>query len=86
MIRSILNKTLYELLEGWKLNPAHLHYVHNNRKDALGKFEAKSDKEIFLGYPSHSKACKVYNKGTKYIKQSAHIIFDKASSMVKKVF
>lgn len=27
-------------------------YVHNNGKDALEKFDAKSDKEIFLGYAS----------------------------------
>jgi len=36
----------------------------NNGKDALGKFDAKSDESIFLGYSSQSKASRVFNKRT----------------------
>lgn len=73
MIRPILNKIPYELLKGIKLNLAHLRsfdclfYIYNNGKDVLGKFDAKSDDGIFLGYSSHSKVYKVYNKRTKCI-------------------
>ena len=39
-------------------------YVYNNGKDALGKFDPRSDEAIFLGYSSHSEAYKVFNKRT----------------------
>jgi len=56
LIRPILKKTPYELLNGRKPNIGHLKvfgckcYILNNGKDSLGKFDAKSDKGIFLGY------------------------------------
>ena len=56
MIRPILNKT-HELFKGRKPNIMHLRvfgckcYVHNNGKDALGKFDPRSDEAIFLGNP-----------------------------------
>lgn len=70
MIRPILNMTPYELFKGKKPNISHLRvfgckcFVHNNGKDSLGKFDHRSDEAIFLGYSSHSKAYKVYNKRT----------------------
>jgi len=89
MIRSILNKTPYELFKGRKPNIMHLRifgrrcYVHNNRKDALGKFDARSDETIFLGYSSHSKAYKVFNKRTLYIEESVHVLFDESNPLVE---
>ena len=68
MIRPILNKTPYELFKGRKPNIMHLrifgckYFVHNNGKDALGKFDPRSDEVIFPGYSSHSKAYKVFEK------------------------
>ena len=68
MIRPILNKTPYELFKGRKPNIIYLRifeckcYVHNNGKDALGKFDPRSDEVIFPGYSSHSKAYKVFEK------------------------
>ncbi|XP_070020576.1 uncharacterized protein [Nicotiana sylvestris] len=68
MIRSLLNKTPYELLNGRKPKLTHLRsfrckcYVLNNRKDQFGKFDAKSDEGIYLGYSSQSNAYKIYNK------------------------
>ncbi|XP_075096457.1 uncharacterized protein LOC142174542 [Nicotiana tabacum] len=82
MIRSLLNKTPYELLNGRKPKLTHLRtfgckcFVLNNVKEALGKFNAKSDEGIFLGYSSQSKAYKVYNKRTQCIEESIHVIFD----------
>ncbi|XP_070025549.1 uncharacterized protein [Nicotiana sylvestris] len=53
-------------------------YVLNNGKDQLGKFDAKSDEVIFLGYSSQSKAYKIYNKRTQCIEESVHVIFDES--------
>ncbi|XP_070040582.1 uncharacterized protein [Nicotiana tomentosiformis] len=84
MIRSLLNKTPYELLNGRKPKLTHLRtfgykcFVLNNGKEALGKFNAKCDEGIFLGYSSQSKAYKVYNKRTQCVEKSIHVIFDKS--------
>ena len=65
-IRKILNKTPYEFWKGRKPNISYFHvfgctcYILNN-KDILGKFDSKSDKGIFLGYSTSSKAYRVYN-------------------------
>ena len=73
MIRSVLNKTPYELLKGRKPNLAHLRafgcvcFIHNNDKDNLGKFDAKSDEGIFLRYSSQSKAYKILNRRTNHV-------------------
>ena len=41
-------------------------YILNDREN-LGKFDAKSDKGIFLGYSTSSRAYRVYNKRTKTV-------------------
>ena len=46
-----------------------------NTKDNLGKFDAKSDVGIFLGYSTSSKAFRVFNKRTMVVVQSIHVIF-----------
>ncbi|XP_075083368.1 uncharacterized protein LOC142167111 [Nicotiana tabacum] len=64
VVRLILEKTPYELLRGRKLNITHLrafgckYFMHNNGKEALGKFDDRSDEGIFLGYSPHSNAYK----------------------------
>ncbi|XP_070004634.1 uncharacterized protein [Nicotiana sylvestris] len=84
MIRSLLNKTPYELLNGRKPKPTHLLtfgcicFSHNNGKEVVGNFVAKSDEGIFLGYSFQSKAYKVYNKRTQCVEESIHVIFDEA--------
>jgi len=88
MIRPILNKTS-ELFKGRKPNIMHLRifdykcYVHNNGKDALEKFDPRSDEAIFLGYSSHSKAYKVFNKRTLCIEESVHVLFDESNSLIE---
>ncbi|CAN0908181.1 Retrovirus-related Pol polyprotein from transposon RE1, partial [Linum grandiflorum] len=47
-----------------------------NTKDHLGKFDAKSDEGIFLGYSNLSKAYRVFNKRSNKIEESIHVLFD----------
>ena len=87
LIRPILKKTPYELYNGRKPNISHLHvfeckcFVLNNDKDNLGKFDAKSDEGIFVGYSLHSKAFRIYNKRTKIIEESIHIAFNETNAI-----
>ena len=67
-IHCILKRTPYKLWKGRLPNISYFHafgckcFVHNNGKETLGKFDAKSDKGIFLCYSSISKAYIVFNK------------------------
>ena len=85
LIRPILKKTPYELFNGRKPNISHLHvfgckcFVLNNGKENLGKFDAKADEGIFLGYSLHSKAYRIYNKRTMNIEESIHVSFDESN-------
>ena len=80
LLRPILKKTPYEL---WKNKKPNISYFKIfgckcfilNTKDNLGKFVAKSDVGIFLGYSSSSKAFRVFNKRTMIVKESIHVIF-----------
>ena len=56
----------------------------NNDKTNLGKFDAKSDKGIFLGYSNHSKAYRVYNENTRVVEESTHVKFDELMSPLRK--
>jgi len=90
LIRPILKKTPYELYKGRKPNIYHLHvfgckcFVLNNGTDNLGKFDAKSDECIFLGYSSNSKAFRIYNERTMIIEEFIHIFFYETNSKAKK--
>ena len=81
LIRPILKKTPYELLNGRKPNMSHLKvfgckcYILNNGKESLGKFDATSDKGIFLGYSLNSHAYRVYNKKLMTVEESIHVVF-----------
>ena len=48
-------------------------FIHNNGKDNVSKFDAHSDKAIFLDYACDSS---VYNLRNKVVKESTHVIFD----------
>ena len=81
-IRPILKRNPYEL---WKEQKPNISYLHPfgckcfilNTKDNLGKFDATSDNEIFLGYFETSKAFIVYNLRTLVVEEAIHIRFDK---------
>ena len=49
----------------------------------MGKFDAKSDEGIFLGYSSQSKAYKVLNKKTNRVEESVHVVFNENNSEVE---
>ena len=91
LIRPILKKTPYELYFGRKPNISHLHvfgckcFVHNNGKDHLGKFDAKSDEGIFIGYSLTSKAFRVFNKRTLQVEESVHVVFDEFPSSLLRI-
>ena len=67
MVRLILKKTPHELLKGKKPNLSYFKpfgikcFIHNNNKENLNKFEAKSQEGFFLGYSTNSRAYKVFN-------------------------
>ena len=71
-------KTSYEIWKGKKPNLKHLHefgspcYILNDR-EPRGKFDAKSDKGVFLGYCTNNCAYKVYNKRTKVVIESINV-------------
>jgi len=81
MIRPIRNKTPYELLKGRKPKLMHIRvfgckcFVHNNGKDAFEKINPRSNEAIFLGYSSHNKAYKVFDKRTLCVKESVYVLF-----------
>ena len=50
-----------------------------NTKDNLGKFDAKSNIGIFLGYYSSSKAYRVFNKKSMVLEESIHVVFDESN-------
>ena len=55
--------------------------MHNNGKDALGKFDPRTDEAIFLGYSSYSKAYKVLNKITLCVEESVYVLFDESNTL-----
>ena len=85
LIRHILKKTPYELYKGRKPNISHFKvfgckcFVLNNGKDNIGKFDAKADNGIFIGYSSHSHAYRIYNKHTMTVEESVHVVFDETN-------
>ena len=80
-LRPNIDKTPYEL---WHGKPTSIKYfrvfgsrcfIKNNDKK-LGKFDARADEGIFLGYASKSKGYKCYNKTLQKIVESIDVRFD----------
>ena len=80
-MRQGTNKTSYEIWKGKKPNLSHFHvfgctcYILNDREQ-LGKFQAKIDKGVFLGYSINSRAYRVFNLRTKTIMESINVVVD----------
>ena len=91
LIRPSISKTPYELWNNKKQNISYFKvfgckcFILNER-DVLGKFDAKSDEGIFLGYSSVSKAFRVFNKRTLVIEESIHVVFNEISNLKKNDF
>jgi len=85
LIRPILKKTPYELFKGRRPILSHLKvfgckcFILNIGKESLGKFDAKADECVFLGYASQSHAYRVYNKGLMIVEESMHVVFDETN-------
>ena len=90
LIRSILKKTTYKLYKEKKHNISYFKifgyrsFILINDKDKLKKFDIKSDEDIFLGYSSHNKAYRVFNKRKLIVEESVHVIFDETNSLKEK--
>ncbi|GJR90118.1 retrovirus-related pol polyprotein from transposon TNT 1-94 [Tanacetum coccineum] len=81
LIRSILEKTPYELLRGRKPTLDYFRVFGSkcfilNTKDYLTKFDPKSYEGVFLGYSQNSKAYIILNKHTRKVKESLNVTFD----------
>lgn len=89
VIQTILEKTPYELLKDKKPNIPYFClfcckcFILNNKKKNLGKFDAKSDESIFIGFSSSSKTYKAYNHRTSSIVESIHVTFDESLTQNK---
>ena len=59
-------------------------YILNDREN-LGKFDAKSDEGIILGYSTTSRPYRVFNKRTKTIMKSINVEIDDALTKVEMV-
>ena len=59
-------------------------YILNDQEN-LGKFDAKSDEGIFLGYSTTSRAYRVFNKRTKTVMESINVKIDDALTKVKMI-
>ena len=51
-------------------------FVLRNQGENLGKFEAKADEAIFIGYAIAGKAYRVYNLRLNIVVESVHVFFD----------
>ena len=60
-------------------------FILNNGKHFIGKFDAKSDEAILMGYTLNSKACKVFNRTLLIVEESIHIVFYETNAKSKKV-
>ena len=88
--RARTKKTTYEIWNGKKPKVKYFRvfgskcYILNDREN-LGKFDAKSDEGIFLGYSTSSWAYKVYNKRTKTVMESINVKIDDVITKVEMV-
>nr|GEX56688.1 hypothetical protein [Tanacetum cinerariifolium] len=91
LIRHRYNKTPYKLMQHKKPDLSFLHifgslcYPINDHED-LGKFDAKADIGIFVGYAPAKKAFRIYNRRTQIISKRIHITFDELTAMDSEQF
>jgi len=88
MLRRHEDKTPYELWFGKRATAKYFRvfgskcYIKNTEEE-LGKFEDRADERVFLGYSTHSKAYKCYNKRLRKIVESADVKFDENMTIPK---
>ncbi|GJX29074.1 retrovirus-related pol polyprotein from transposon TNT 1-94 [Tanacetum coccineum] len=85
------NKTSYELMHDKKPNLSFFHvfgslcYPTNDSED-LGKLNAKADIGIFVGYAPAKKDFRIYNRRTRNIMETIHVMFDELTAMASEQF
>ncbi|GJR49918.1 hypothetical protein Tco_1400439 [Tanacetum coccineum] len=62
-----------------------LFYPTNDHED-LGKFDAKADIGIFIGYAPAKKAFRIYSRRTRIITEIIHVTFDELTAMASEQF
>ncbi|XP_075473510.1 uncharacterized protein LOC142504545 [Primulina tabacum] len=88
-LRSGSTMISYEIIMGKRPNLKYFHvfgcvcYVLNDR-DHLAKFDSKSDKCLFVGYSSNSRAYRVYNLRTRTTMESINVVFDDLADLTGK--
>ncbi|GKD41424.1 hypothetical protein Tco_1261631 [Tanacetum coccineum] len=60
-------------------------YPTNDHED-LGKFDAKANIRIFVGYALAKKAFRIYNRRTRIISETIHVTFDELTAMSSEQF
>ncbi|KAA0043139.1 putative gag-pol polyprotein [Cucumis melo var. makuwa] len=81
ILRPRTTTTSYELWKGRKLNVKYFHifgstcFIMSDR-DHRQKWDSKSDRGIFLGYSTNSRAYRVFNQCTKTVMESMNVIID----------
>ena len=88
--RAGTKKTAYEIWNGKKPKVKYFQVFGSkcfilNDQENLGKFDAKSDEGIFLGYSTSSRAYRVYNKRTKTVMESINVEIDDAITKIEMV-
>nr|GEX19758.1 hypothetical protein [Tanacetum cinerariifolium] len=91
LIRHRYNKTPYELMQHKKPDLSFLHVFGSlcypmNDHEVLGKFDAKADIGIFVGYAPAKKAFRIYNRMTRIISETIHVTFDELTAMASEQF
>ncbi|GJS60742.1 retrovirus-related pol polyprotein from transposon TNT 1-94 [Tanacetum coccineum] len=91
LIRLRYNKTPYEVMQDKKPDLSFFHvfgslcYPTNDHED-LGKFDAKADIGIFVGYALAKKTFKIYNRRSRIITETIHVTFDELTAMASEQF
>ncbi|GJZ11741.1 retrovirus-related pol polyprotein from transposon TNT 1-94 [Tanacetum coccineum] len=87
LIHTRHNKTPYELVHDKKPDLTFLRvfgalcYPTNDSED-LGKFQAKADIGIFVGYAPSRKGYRIYNKRNRQLMETIHVTFDEMHQTV----
>nr|GEU47522.1 hypothetical protein [Tanacetum cinerariifolium] len=84
----VIGKTPYELLRGRKPTLDYFRVFGSkcfilNIKYYLTKFNPKSYEGVFLGYSQNNKACIIFNKHTRKIKESLNVTFNETPTPSK---
>nr|GEU66530.1 retrovirus-related Pol polyprotein from transposon TNT 1-94 [Tanacetum cinerariifolium] len=91
LIHHQYNKTPYELMQDKKPDLSFLYVFGslccptNDNKD-VGKFNAKADIGIFVGYAPANKAFRIYNRRARIIIETIHVTFDELTTMAFEQF